>query len=405
MKKHIFAKFYALILLFAACPLLAGMPDNIELSAKLNLFWAQADSDFLNNRKQNSAKLGLDFKYHINENLNFVFLPYAQSSYNVSWEGKTQTKARIWQSYLDYNLADFKFNFGRFDFANAHLAPFIYYGEDLPQDLARPTSLDGIKHSFAHKYFSYTLLAAKEAQIIDKTRAKLAGAEITVTPFTWLHLSGFYFYQNKKYPRNYNKINSKLSLFGGGMEIFLSKTSGLRFYVAQNSGEQLTTNSLITWRKPYEGYAFNAEIYYQTLYENGIIENKLGLYSFSKNDRFYNFPNKMNIGIIYGGMNYNNVLLATPQIVYILFDFKPKKYNFLDAGAGVFLYSGGNKEFNNSTYNATEINLNAGVKFETWGLKLTGGFFKGEAAILGTTTSEKQSIKKLQANFFYKFSL
>ena len=60
---------------------------------------------------------------------------------------------------------------------------------------------------------------------------------------------------------------------------------------------------------------------------------------------------------------------------------------------------------NNHNYYAKEINLNAQVKFDTWGFKLSGGLFEGEALFLGGTTTDKQKIKKIQVNFFYKFTL
>ena len=99
------------------------------------------------------------------------------------------------------------------------------------------------------------------------------------------------------------------------------------------------------------------------------------------------------------------MLPASPQIIYAVFDYNLKKYSFLYGGFGIFIYSSGKENLNNCNYHAREINLNAGVKFDNWGLKLSGGLFEGEALFLGGATTEKQKIKKIQANFFYKFTL
>ena len=407
-KKHIFVKFYAAMLLFVAGSLSAGtLPDNIEFGTKLNLFTAKASipSGFLADYKTTYLKLDIDFAYNITEDLSFNFLPYVWASYYADREDKNQTKARIWQAYLKYGIGNFDFNLGRFDFVDKALSPFIYFGDNLPKDLALPTSLDGIKHNFTGKYINYTLLLAQEAQIDTNAKAKLAGAKITGKPLSWLNLSTFYFRQNKKYIRDGINRESSLSVYGGGIDLFFNENSGFRFYGAKNGGENKRIGPVITQKVPYKGYAFNCELYFRNLYKAGSLDNKLGFYKFSEKDKFYTFPSKLETGIIYGGMNYNNNLPASPQIIYAVLDFNFKKYPFLYTGAGLFVYSSGKENANNHNYYAQEINLNAQVKFDTWGLKLSGGLFEGEALFLGGTTTDKQKIKKLQAKFFYKFTL
>ena len=406
-KKHILAEFYAVMLLFVANSLFAGtLPDNMELGTKLSLFgsYANTSENFLAKYKTSSLRFDIDFAYHVMEELSFNFLPYAQGSYDVNRPNKTETKIKIWQAYFNYNLADFNFNLGRFDFADKSLAPFIYYGDDLPLDLALPTSLDGFRHSFTHKYFSYTLLAAQEAQINEEDKAKIAGAKITAKPLTWLNIAGFYFYQNKKYPESTYEANSKLSIYGAGLDLFFSESSGFHFYGARNAGYKEEIRPSLTTKEPYRGYAFNGEIYYQDLYKTGTLNNKFGFYLFSHKDQFQTSANKLQTGIIYGGTNYIDILYSGQRIVYAIFDFNFEKYSFLHGGLGVFAYSS-KRPNNNRNYNAQEINLNAEIKFDTWGLKLIGGLFNGEALFHGGTYTEKQKIKKIQVNFFYKFTL
>lgn len=408
MKRHIFAAIYAVIVLFMANSSFASvLPDNVEFSTKLNLFAAKANvpDTFLPDYKANYLKFDIDFAYHITEDLSLNFLPYLMASYYVNRNDKTQTQTKIWQAYLSYKIANFDFDFGRFKFEDETLAPFIYYGDNLPKDIALPTALDGLKHNFTAKYVDYTLLLSQEAQIDDKKKAKMAGAKITVKPLSWLNLSGFYFYQGKKYPKRRDIINSKLSVYGAGVDLFFSESSGFRFYGAKNGGEIQTIKPSITREIPYKGYAFNGELYFKNFYKAGTLNNKLGFYIFSEKEKFYSFPNKLQTGIIYGGMNYNNILPASPQIIYAVLDFDFKKYTFLYSSLGVFVYSSGKENLNNHNYYARELNLNAGVKFDTWGLKLSGGLFEGEAIFVGGTTNDKQKIKKLQACFFYKFTL
>ena len=406
-KKHILAEFYAVMLLFVANSLFAGaLPDNVELGTKLNLFgsYANTSENFLEKYKTTSAKLDVDFVYHITEDFSLNFLPYVQSSYDINRQEKNETKARIWQAYFNYQLTDFNFTLGRFGFADEALAPFIYYGDDLPLDLALPTSLDGFKHSFTHKYFSYTLLAAQEAQFNEGDKAKIAGAEITAKPLTWLNIIGFYFYQNKKYLQNMDQVNSRLSIYGAGLDLFFSESSGFRFYGAKNGGDEKEITPSITKKVPYKGYVLNGELYYQDLYKTGTLKNKFGFYLFSGKDEFQTSVNKLQTGIIYGGMNYMGILSLGQKIVYAVFDFNFEKYPFLYGGLGIYAYSS-KKPNDNQNYNAQEINLSAELKFDTWGLKLSGGLFNGEALFHGGTYTEKQKIKKIQANFFYKFTL
>ena len=409
MKKHIFAMSYVVTFLFMAGSLFAAtLPENMELTTKLDLFATHADTsnNFIDKYNESYLKLDINFAYKINDNLSVNFLPYARTSYDVKREDKTETKAKIWQAYLNYKISNFGFNLGRFDFADNSLAPFIYYGDNLPKDLALPTALDGIKHNFTSKYLSYTLLLAEEAQIDENTKAKLAGAKVTAKPLAWLNLSGFYFYQNKKYPYNTtDKINSKLSVYGAGLDLFLSETSGLRFYGAKNGGEKQRIRPVITQTTPYKGYAFNGELYFKNFYEKGTLDTKLGFYVFSDKEKFQPFPNKLETGIICGGLNHNNVFMDSSQVIYAVLDFNFKKYPFLYAGLGVYVYSYGKGELDNQNYYAQELNLNAGLKFNAWGIKLSGGFFDGEALFEDNTTSGKQKIKKIQANFFYKFTL
>ena len=96
-KKHIFAKFYAAILLFAVNPLFAGaLPDNIDFNTKLNLFAAKANTSntFLPEYKVNYLKLDIDLTYHITEDFSFNLLPYAWTSYYVNRTDRTQTQAK-----------------------------------------------------------------------------------------------------------------------------------------------------------------------------------------------------------------------------------------------------------------------------------------------------------------------
>ena len=406
-KKHIFAKFYAVALLCMATPAFAFLPNNMEFGTKLNLFAAKANvpDNLLTDYKANYLKFDINFSYHITEDLSFNFLPYLHSSYDINRYDKSQTKARIWQIYLKYKISGFDFNIGRFDFVDESLAPFIYYGENLPQDLALPTALDGIKHNFTGKYLNYTLLLAKEAQIDKMAKAKIAGSKITAKPLSWLNIFGFYFEQNKKYNQTINKIDSKLSVYGAGLDLFFSETSGLRLYGAKNGGERQKIRPLFSQKDKYKGYAFNGEFYSQTDYKTGTLKNKIGFYVFSDKKKFYTFSNKLQTGIIYGGIDYKTVLPSSPQIVYAVLDFDFQKYSFLYTGLSVFAYSSGKENLNNRNYYAKEINLNAGVKFNTWGLKLSGGLFEGEALFFGQPLTDKQKVKKLQANFFYKFTL
>ncbi len=408
MKKHIVPKFYAVILLFIATPLLAGsLRDNIEFDTKLNLFAAKSNihNNFLDDYKANYAKLDVDFAYHITEGLSLNFLPYAQTSYYINRQDRTQTRIRIWQTYLKYKAANFDFSLGRFDFVDETLASFIYYGDDLPYDLSLPTALDGIKHNFESKYLDYILLAAEEAQIDENAKAKLAGVKITAKPLNWLNLSGLYFYQNKKYTHNTSKINSKLSIYGAGIDLFFNESSGFRFYGAKDGGERQKKQLHNTQKTPYQGYVFNGELYFQNIYKTGVLDTKLGFYIFSDKEKFYTFPNKLQTGIIYGGMNFKDVLPASPQIVYALLNFNLSKYSFLYGGLGIFVYSSGKENINKRNYYTKEINLNAGIKFDTWGLNLSGGLFEGDVLFPGEIAPEKQKIKKLQAKFFYKFTL
>lgn len=406
-KKHIFAKFYAVVLLCVATPAFAVLPNNLELGTKLNLFAAKANvpDNLLTDYKANYLRFDINFAYRITEDLSFNFLPYLHSSYDINRYDKTQTKTRIWQIYLKYKIAGFDFNIGRFDFADESLAYFIYFGDNLPKDPALPTALDGIKHNFTSKYLDYTLLLAKEAQIDEMAKAKIAGSTITVKPLSWFNISGFYFEHNKKYKQKKNKIDSKLSVYGAGLDLFFSETSGFRIYGAKNGGEMQKIRPLFSQTDKYKGYAFNGEFYFQNQNKVGTLKNKIGLYTFSDKEKFYTFPNKLQTGIIYGGIDYGEVLPASPQIVYAVLDFDFKKYSFLYAGLGVFVYSSGKENLNHRNYYAKEINLNAGLKFDNWGLKLSGGLFEGEALFFGQTTTDKQKVKKLQANFFYKFTL
>lgn len=383
------------------------LPDNIALFAKLDLFATQASTPkyFLQDYKQTAAKLDLNFFYGINENFSFNFLPYAQIAYDVNNKNKTDILARIWQVYFDYKTDNFDFNLGRFTYTDKTLAPIIYYGDDLPKDLALPTSLDGIKHSFVSKYFDYSLLAAQEAQITEYEKAKLAGAKLTAKPLSWLNVSGFYFYQNKKYHITNQDIKSNLSVYGGRIDLFFTEDSGLNFYYAHNGGNMTVKRPAITINTPYNGYTFGGELYSKTLYKAGTLNNKMGFHILSDKTDFYTLPNKLNTGIIYGGMNYDNIFIASPKIIYADFVFNSAKYPFLYGGAGVFVYASQKQAATNHTYYAQEINLTLGLKFDEWGFKLSGGLFEGEAVFIGTNSAESQRIKKLQANFFYKFSL
>ena len=412
---------HARYLLFRFCALLfffvlssfclrasSDLPNDIELNTKLDLFASSAKTPkhFLNKYKNSSLKFDIDFTYRLIDKFYFNFLPYIQHSYDITNQDKTQTKARIWQAYFSYNSEDFNFTFGRFDFTDRALAPYIYYGDNLNRDLSLPTSLDGLKHSFISKYFDYTLLAAREAQIDDYKKADLAGSKITVKPFSWINFSGFYFLQNKKYSETRKNTEINLSVYGAGLDLFFQEDAGINFYFAKNGGRQKITRPSGSQTEEYKGYAFNGEIYFQKSYKAGNLKNKIGFYLFSDKDDFYSFPNKLNTGIIWGGMNYAGTFPKIPKIIYADFNFNFKKYPFLFAGAGIFMYVSKKEDVaSNQTYYAREINLNTGLKFDTCGFVLSGGLFDGEAFFLGETSTDKQKVKKIQANFFYKFGL
>ncbi len=395
------------LVIFIFSPLRAEsiLPDNLEITSKLNLFWAQAHTpaSFADKYHKASAKIDVDLSYNITENFDIVFLPYIQTSYDINRTNKTETKVKIWQGYFDYKISNFNFTLGRFAFADENLAPFVYYGERTNLDLALPTSLDGIKHSFESKYLTYTLLAAKETQIDIEKKAKILGANITVKPASWISLSGFYFSQDKDYLQEDKNISENLSLYGGGVNLSFNEKSGLRFYAVQNGGNKKSKRFSITQKIPYEGYALNGEFYCENTYEAGTLNGKLGFYRFSEKKKFYTLPNELNVGIIYYGMNYDNKFPASPKIIYSNFDFNFKKYPFLSAGADIFVYASEKTTLNSRTYYAKELNLNAALTFETWGFKLSGGLFEGEAIFIGNPSTEKQKITKLQARFFYKF--
>lgn len=405
-------RFYLAVLLLVSCfmPLRAesALPENIELSAKLDLFAAQASTPkyFLQDYKQAAAKFGIDFNYYLAYNLRFVFLPYVQTFYDINNTDRTQTKARIWQGYFEYLLDDFTFTIGRFTFEDEHLAPFIYYGADAVKDLALPTALDGLKHSFGNAYFAYTILAAKETEIEEYSKAKLVGTKIEAYPLSWLNVAAFGFYQNKKYDAGIKNINSDLFIYGGGFDLMFSEDAGFNFYFAYNGGNKETKRLGITTKEDYKGYAFNGELYFQKSYKAGILDSKVGAYVFSDSDKeFAPFAQELNMGIIYCGMNYGNVFTPSPQIIYMDFLFKPNKYPHLFIGAGIFRYASEKNALNNHTYYASEFNLKAGAEFDNWGLKISGGLFEGEAIFLGVSSKEQQRIKKIQLNFFYKLDI
>ena len=399
------------IFLLVSCflPLHAGsiLPDNVELSAQLDLFATKASTPkyFLQDYKEAATKFGISFGYNLTYNFRFNFLPYVQTFYDINSADRTQTKARIWQGYFEYLLNDFTFTLGRFTFEDETLAPFVYYGADLVKDLALPTALDGIKHSFSNAYFAYTILAAKEAEIDEITKAKLVGAKIEADPLSWLAVSGFYFYQYKKYSAGTRNVKDDLSIYGGGIDLFFSDTSGLKFTFAQNGGNRETERLGIITDNNHKGHAINGELYFEKRYKKGALKSKMGLYSFSTSNDFVAFANKLNTGIIYGGMNYNNTFLSSPEIIYADFNFAPYKYPSLFIGAGVFIYASQKAVLNNRTYYANEFDLRLGADFDTWGVKLTGGLFNGEAVFFGNPSTEGQKIKKVQLNFFYKLDI
>lgn len=383
------------------------LPDNAELSAQLDLFATQASTPkyFLQDYKEAAAKLGLNFNYNLTYNFRFNFLPYVQTFYDINSADRTQTKARIWQGYFEYLLNDFTFTFGRFTFEDETLAPFVYYGADLVKDLALPTALDGIKHTFSNAYFAYTILAAKEAEIDEFTKAKLAGAKIEVYPLSWLAVSGFYFYQYKKYSAVNRKVKDDLSFLGGSIDLSFSDTSGFKLAFAKNFGNRETERLGTITKDAYKGYAFNGELYFKKRYKKGVLNSKMGIYTTASDEPFVPFANKLNTGIIYGGMNYNNAFLNSPEIIYADFNFTPYKYPSLFIGAGVFIYASQKAALNNCTYYANEFDLRIGADFDTWGIKLTGGLFNGEAVFFGNPSTEGQKIKKVQLNFFYKLDI
>ena len=406
MFKHCLA-FILLILCFFPLRAESVLPENIDLSAQLDLFAAQASTPkyFLQDYKETAAKFGINFNYNLAYNFRFNFLPYIQTFYDINNADRTQTKARIWQGYFEYLLNDFNFTLGRFTFEDETLAPFVYYGADLVRDLALPTALDGLKHCFSNAYFDYIVLIAKEAEIDEFTKAKLAGAKIDMTPLSWLNISAFYFYQHKKYSVGTRNIKDDLSLYGGGVNFFLSATSGLNLTFAKDGGNRETERLGIITHNNHKGYAINGELYFEKRYKKGVLKSKMGIYSFSTAHDFVSFANKLNTGIIYGGMNYNNVFINSPEIMYADFNFTPYKNSSLFIGAGVFMYASQKNALNNRTYYASEFDLRVGADFDNWGVKLTGGLFSGEAVFLGNASTEEQKIKKIQLNFFYKLDI
>lgn len=396
--------FFLLVLCFIPLKAESVLPENIELSAQLDLFAAQASTPkyFLQDYKEAAAKLTLDFNYNFTYDFRFNFLPYVQAAYDINNSDRTQAKARIWQIYFEYLLNDFNFTLGRFTFEDETLAPFVYYGADLVKDLALPTALDGIKHSYSSPYFAYTILAGKETEIDAYTKAKVAGIKAETTPLSWLSICAFYFYQNKKYSINTKNIKHDLSFYGAGINLFFTDTSGLKFAFAKNFGTRETERFGVITDTDYKGYAFTGELYFEKLYKAGALNTKLGFYSFSSSDPFVPFANKLNVGIIYGGMNYNNIFVSSPEIIYADFNFAPHKYPALFIGGGVFMYASQKNALNNRTYYASEVDLRIGADFDTWGVKLSGGLFNGEALFFGNPSAESQQIKKIQVNFFYK---
>lgn len=404
-------RFCLAIILLVSCfmPLRAesALPENIELSAQFDLFAARASTPkyFLQDYKQAAAKFGIDFNYNFTYNFRFAFSPYLYTFYDINNTDRTQTKARIWQGYFEYLLNDFNFTLGRFTFEDETLAPFVYYGADVVRDLALPTALDGLKHSYSNAYFAYTVLAAKEVEIDEYTKAKIAGIKAEVTPLSWLGISAFCFYQNKKYSIGTKNIESDLSFYGGSIDLFFTDTSGFKLAFAKNFGTRETERLGKISQDDYKGHAFNGELYFEKRYKKGTLNSKMGIYTTTSSNPFVPFANKLNIGIIYGGMNYNNAFVNSPEIIYANFNFIPRKYPSLFIGAGVFMYASQKTALNNRIYYANEIDLQAGADFDTWGIKLTGGLFNGEAVFLGTPSKEEQKIKKIQANFFYKLGL
>lgn len=399
-----------ILLVLSFLPLRAEsiLSDNIDLSAQLYLFAAQASTPkyFLQDYKEASAKFSIDFNYNFTDNFHITFLPYVQADYDINRNDRTQSKIRIWQGYVDYTLNNFNFTLGRFTFEDKTLAPFIYYGADLNKDLSLPTALDGIKHSFDNAYFAYAILAGRETEINEHSKAKIAGAKIEMIPLSWLNISAFYFYQNKKYTTNIRDINHNLYLYGAGINLFFSATSGLNFAFAQNNGTRETRRLATNTQKDYKGYAFSGELYFENTYKAGVLNSKIGFYKFSSdNHPFVPFASKLNIGIIYGGMNYNNAFTNSPEIIYTDFNFTPYKYPSLFMGGGIFIYSSGKDNFDNHNYYASEVNLRLGLDFDDWGVKLSGGLFNGEAVFLGKPSKESQIIKKIQVNLFYKFDI
>ena len=153
----------------------------------------------------------------------------------------------------------------------------------------------------------------------------------------------------------------------------------------------------------HNDYAFNFDFYFREIYKTGILDIKMGVYFLSSDNPFVSFANKLNTGIIYGGMNYDNSFIDSREIGYADFNFVPRKYPFLFIGGGVFRYTSPKSALNNRNYYASELNLRVGADFDTWGFKLSGALFSGEALFLGNPSTENQIIKKIQANFFYKF--
>ena len=192
-------------------------------------------------------------------------------------------------------------------------------------------------------------------KLIVKENSSLLEYLINNTDYTKTKIKSLFKYKNITIDNK--NISEDLSLYGGGINLSFTEKSGIRFYAAQNGGNKKSKRFNYTQKIPYEGYTFNGEFYSTNVYKTGTLDSKIGFYRFSEKKKFYTLPNQLNVGIIYGGMNYENRFPASPKIIYGSFDFNFKKYPFLSVGADIFVYASEEITSNSRTYYAKELNL------------------------------------------------
>ena len=410
MKGHIPVKYCALVFCFIFIlnnSPKAAVNDNLELGVNINLFLTQASTPkyFFKEYRESALELDFDIKYDFRDNLSFVLLPFVQTQYDINSKKRTDTFVRIWQGYLRYEISDFEIELGRFAFEDEAISSFIYYGGKQNKDLALPTALDGIRHSYNGKYIDYTFLTGRESEIIEEKKAVLIGGTVKVKPLSWLNIKGLYFYSAKEYESENKAIDNEAQIYGGGIDIKMNEESGIKIYYGRKEErEEISRNNVSTFQENGNNIA-TGEIYFKSENKVWDIKNKLGINIISGAKEKKTIPSKREEGIIYGGMNYNNMFPGSPKNIYAVMELNYNKYKFIYNEIGVYIYASEKEKVTNQTYYAQEMNISMGVKFEEWGIRVTGGIFEGEAIFLGVANKEQQNIKKLEAKFYYTFKL